>query len=318
MTDRFQILSLDGGGLKGIFSAAILAYIEEDLNIRVSDHFDLITGTSTGGIIALGLGSGMKPSEIVQFYVNEGPKIFRQFWISNLKHLLMRKYGSRELEIALRKCFGDKLLGDSIKKIVVPSYNIGEDDVYLFKTPHHERLKRDYKVPMWKVAMAASAAPTYFPVFQGVDQVRLIDGGVWANNPCMIGVIEAISVLSVPMGAIHVLSIGTTNEVKTHSPKLDRGGLLRWMKCAVDVILRGQSIGAFTQAQHLLGNDRVFRIDPIVPDGLFKMDKLSENALMSKAAHESRKFTPIFKSQFMEHRAQDYKPLHVHAQKRGI
>ena len=73
---RFQILSLDGGGIKGLFAAAILAQLEDDLNVRVSDHFDLITGTSTGGIIALGLGMGLRPREIVQFYVSEGEKIF--------------------------------------------------------------------------------------------------------------------------------------------------------------------------------------------------------------------------------------------------
>jgi len=76
MTDRFQILSLDGGGIKGIFSAAVLTHLEEDLQINVADHFDLITGTSTGGIIALCLGLGMRPRDIVRFYVDQGPLIF--------------------------------------------------------------------------------------------------------------------------------------------------------------------------------------------------------------------------------------------------
>ncbi len=75
---RFQILSLDGGGIKGLFSAAVLASIEEDLGIRITDHFDLVTGTSTGGIIALGLGIGLRPREIVEFYVREGPRIFKK------------------------------------------------------------------------------------------------------------------------------------------------------------------------------------------------------------------------------------------------
>lgn len=77
-SQRFQILSLDGGGIKGLFSAAVLAKIEEDLGVTVADHFDLITGTSTGGIIALGLGIGLHPREIVHFYVSQGPAIFRQ------------------------------------------------------------------------------------------------------------------------------------------------------------------------------------------------------------------------------------------------
>src|SRR3989442_5590388 len=159
--ERFQILSLDGGGIKGLFSAAVLAKLEEDLNTNITDHFDLIVGTSTGGIIALGLGLGMKPQEIVQFYVESGPQIFRdRLGLSKFKHWLSCKFPQHPLRTALQKCFGDRPLADSKKRLVIASYNCGADDIYLFKTPHHERLRRDYKVPMWKVALATSAAPT--------------------------------------------------------------------------------------------------------------------------------------------------------------
>lgn len=76
-TERFQILSLDGGGIKGLFSASVLAKLEDDLGVSIVDHFDLIVGTSTGGLIALGLGMGMRPHELVRFYVESGPKIFQ-------------------------------------------------------------------------------------------------------------------------------------------------------------------------------------------------------------------------------------------------
>ena len=161
---RFQILSLDGGGIKGIFSAAILAALEEDLSINVADHFDLIAGTSTGGIIAIGLGLGLSPRQIVQFYVQYGPSIFpgsSGLWRCSL-HWLRRKYPADPLEAALKACFGERLFGESKKRLVVPSYNLGEDDVYIFRTPHHARLKRDLRVPAWKVARATAAAPTYF------------------------------------------------------------------------------------------------------------------------------------------------------------
>ena len=113
-TSRFQILSLDGGGIKGLFSAAVLAAVEEDLGINVIDHFDLIAGTSTGGIIALGLGLGMRPREIVQFYVWRGPKIFgnRLGW-RNALHWVFRKFPQGRLMSALQKCFKDARLGDS-------------------------------------------------------------------------------------------------------------------------------------------------------------------------------------------------------------
>lgn len=186
--NRFQILSLDGGGIKGLFSAAVLAAIEEDLGVTVTGHFDLITGTSTGGIIALGLGLGMRPRQIVEFYVKHGPSIFRNpCGVRNALHYVRSKFSPAPLESALREseAFGAKLLGDSTKRLVIPSYNLGEDDVYIFKTPHHERLRRDWKVPAWKVAMATAAAPTYFPAYCGVDGIRLVDGGVWANNPTL-------------------------------------------------------------------------------------------------------------------------------------
>ena len=150
---RFQILSLDGGGIKGIFSAAVLAAIEEDLSLDVIDHFELIAGTSTGGIIAIALGLGMKPREIVEFYVHEGPRIFprwggMKWW----QHWAYRKFSPAPLAAALQSCFKDKRFGESTKRLVIPSYNLGEDDVYIFRTPHHERLRRDCKVPAWKVA----------------------------------------------------------------------------------------------------------------------------------------------------------------------
>lgn len=313
MIERFQILSLDGGGIKGIFSAAVLAHLEEDLKIRITDHFDLIVGTSTGGIIALGLGMGLSPREIVHFYVSKGSEIFpRKGWFG-LGHYLHNKHDPVNLKVSLRECFGERRLSDSVKRLVIPSYNIGEDDVYLFKTPHHERLTRDYKVPAWKVAMATSAAPTYFPAFIGVDHMRLVDGGVWANNPTLVGIAEAVSMLGVSLEAIRVASLGTTDEIKGRSPSLDQGGKWHWRQEAVNVILRGQSIGAYTQAQHLLGKEKVLRIDPRVPEGLFDLDKPREKELLAKAAHESRCYSPRFKEMFTDHDADKsfpYAPKH--------
>jgi len=214
LSARFQILSLDGGGIKGIFSAAVLAAIEEDLNTSVADHFDLIAGTSTGGIIALGLGLGLSARELVDFYLDEGPKIFRNWLgLGRLRRWTRSKFRSGALEAALRKRFKEKLLGDSSRRLVIPAYNLGENDVYIFRTAHHSRLARDYKVPAWQVAMATSAAPTYFPCVRSVDSLRLVDGGVWANNPTLVAVIEAHATLGVPLEHIRVFSLGTSDEL---------------------------------------------------------------------------------------------------------
>jgi patatin-like phospholipase/acyl hydrolase len=312
--DRFQILSLDGGGMKGLFSAALLAAIEEDLHINIVDHFDLIAGTSTGGIIALGLGLGMNPREIVEFYLNEGPNLFpRWFGLKRLQHWVYRKFSAAPLQDALKRCFKDKRFGDSKTPLIIPSYNLGEDDVYLFRTPHHERLRRDYKVPAWKVALSTSSAPTFFPCAREVDSVRLVDGGVWANNPTMVAIVEAYSTLNAPLESQWVLSIGTSDAVTHRHDRLNSGGILAWARgsAAVDVIMRGQSIAADKQAGHLLGRDRVERLNPKVAANEYSLDGVERaDDLIGKAAHYSRQFIPTFKEKFAQHRAAPYAPFH--------
>ncbi len=305
---KFQILSLDGGGIKGLFSAAVLAHWENDLKISIREHFDLILGTSTGGIIAIGLGLGLHPREIVNFYVNKGKSIFG----NKRTNLFRNKYAQEPLKEALRdpNCFGDRLFGESSNRLVIPSYNIGDDGVYLFKTAHHDRLGRDFKVPAWKVALATSAAPTYFPACTEIDHIRHIDGGVWANNPSMIGVVEAISFLGISLEQIRILSLGTTDQVVHRPENLNRGGLWQWKKQAIQVALRGQSMGVNAQISLLLGEDNVLRVDPKVPDQLFELDKLSEKDLLSKAASFSRSVVPLFKNKFMDHKADPFEPEH--------
>jgi len=311
---RFQILSIDGGGIKGLFAAAILAAIEDDLNVNVVDHFDLIAGTSTGGIIAIGLGLGMRPREIVEFYLSEGPKIFPRWWgMKWFQQWGYRKFSAKPLITALQSCFKDRRFGESKKRLIIPAYNLGEDDVYLFRTPHHERLKRDYKELAWKVALATSSAPTFFPCARVVDRMRLIDGGVWANNPTMIAVVEACGTLKVPLAAQWIFSIGTSEAVLHHRKRLDAGGIIQWGlgNAAIDVIMRGQSLGARNQAYHLLGSEKFVRLNPCVTKDEFSLDGIHKaEDLVGKAAHHSRRFMPIFEKKFAGHLAALYEPFH--------
>ncbi len=312
---QLQILALDGGGLKGIFSAAVLAGLEQDTGRPILDHFDLVTGTSTGGIIALALGAGLSPRQIVEFYVTERHQIFpNRYGHRALRQLFAAKHNPNNLQAALRRVFGETLLGDSRVPLVIPTYNLGDDDVYLFKTPHVERLKRDWRVPMWQVAMATSAAPTFFPAFcLPSDKVRLIDGGVWANNPAMVGVTEAVSLFEMPLDRIRVLSLGTTSAVTVRKRRLDRGGLVQWARggTVVDVLLRGQSTGAHTQVTHLLGADNVLRLDPPAPAGLSRLDAVDADELIGKASHHSRRACPQFEATFGGHVPAPYHPHHV-------
>lgn len=308
-----HILSLDGGGVKGLFSAAVLAKIEEDHSVSAVDHFDLIVGTSTGGIIAIALGLGVTPAELVKFYTEHGPRIFEDAAHGRLRafaHCLRRrKYGNTPLRKSLRAVFGDQLLGQSKKRLVIPTYNLGRDEVRLFKTAHHPRLKRDWKIPAWQIAMATSAAPTFFPAWRGIENQRLVDGGVWANNPTLIGIIEARSLLGAELDQIRVLSLGTCDEL-THRPDgLDEGGRIAWCSQAPKVIMRGQSVGTDNLAALLLGRDRVRRVDPKVPAKLFLLDRTGTmDKLLAEAAHTSQHFGPTFETDFKPHYADVFVP----------
>lgn len=311
-SEEFQILALDGGGIKGIFSTAILASIEEDLGVRIVDHFDLIAGTSTGGIIAIGLGLGLSPKEILQFYFEEGGRIFANpLRLRLAQQLFRRKFSAGPLAGALKKHFSDKRFGDSTKRLLIPCYNVGEDDVYIFRTAHRANLKRDYKVAAWKVALSTTAAPTYFPAAREVDNLRLIDGGVWANNPSMAALVEAFGPLEIPLSRIRILNIGTCNDVTRRNGSLDWGGVWQWKKAAVDVILRGQSIAAANQARFLVGESSFLRIDPSAAEGVLTLDGFRRaEDLIAKAAHHSRKFMPQLERSIFQHKAQPFQPLY--------
>jgi hypothetical protein len=311
-TGRFQVLALDGGGVRGIFTAALLAGLEEDTGRAVLDHFDLVVGTSTGGIVALGLGAGLTPRQILDFYVSENRRIFSNplHW-GALRRPFVAKYRSKHLQAALQRTFGETLLGESAVPLVIPSFNLGENDVYLFKTPHHDRLKRDYRVPMWAVAMATSAAPTHFPAFRlPGDGVRLIDGGVWANNPAMVGVTEAVSMFGKRLEDVRVLNLGTTSTVKLGRSGLNNAGFLRWGLHAADVFLDGQSVGAFAQVQHLVGVAHAHRLNPPAPEELGSLDACDAQELIAKAAHYSRQMSPTFDAVFGSHVRSPYTPFH--------
>ena len=146
-----QVLALDGGGLRGIFTAATLAAWEEDFGTSIADHFDLIVGTSTGGVIALALGLGVSPAEILSIYVDHGDRIFpparrtrRGLW----RRLRRPRYSAIDLRSVLQDCFGDQILGDSRVRLAIPSYDLAADHVHLFRTPHHPDLRRDWRVPV--------------------------------------------------------------------------------------------------------------------------------------------------------------------------
>lgn len=141
----YKVLSLDGGGIGGLYTASLLNSWEDAFNIKAVDYFDLIVGTSTGGIIALGLGAGMTGEEIVDFYKNQGPKIFKTSYLRRANQLFRNKYKQDGLRKSLEIAFGDKLFGHSLTRIVIPAVDLEEMRPRVYKTAHHERFLYDYK-----------------------------------------------------------------------------------------------------------------------------------------------------------------------------
>jgi patatin-like phospholipase/acyl hydrolase len=151
----YRILSLDGGGIRGVFPVAFLARLEEHLDGSIGSHFDLIAGTSTGGVIAIGLGLGLSACDILRLYEDHGAAIFdqqhgrmetwlRQRWRGAL-HLFASKYSSTPLQNALTGIFGQRRLGESRTRLVIPAWHPMLERVYIYKTAHHPRLETDYK-----------------------------------------------------------------------------------------------------------------------------------------------------------------------------
>ena len=169
MTDGLKrILSIDGGGIKGVVPAAFLAHVEATTGKRIVDHFDLISGTSTGGIIALGLGLGLSASDILDLYIRKGPEIFYQergaasLWqrmrgtvighLLKAKRAVMPKYAPDRLRDALASVFQERALGESRTRLVIPAYHSLRREVYVFKTAHHPRFQTDWKERALNVA----------------------------------------------------------------------------------------------------------------------------------------------------------------------
>lgn len=180
-----KILSIDGGGIRGIIPATVLTEIEKKTGRKTAELFDIIAGTSTGGILALGLtvpGNNRKPKygaeELIEFYSKNGRKIFdRSFWkgVSSVAGLTDEKYDHKPLIKVLKKYLGQKRLKSSVQKTIISSYDIYGRTPIFFKS-----WREDYNnYEMWKVTRATSAAPTYFEPQElkvtGKDRV-LVDG----------------------------------------------------------------------------------------------------------------------------------------------
>ena len=236
----FRILSIDGGGIRGIFPAAFLSGLEQRYlgGSSVIQYFDLISGTSTGGIIALGLAAGLTATDMNDLYVKRGREIFppdhQGFpgtlgrWFKNCSRFLKFIYDREALVRVLCETFGARKFGEAKVRLCIPAFDGKYGEPYIFKTPHHPDFRLDYKEKMTKVATATSAAPTFYRPFED-GGYTFVDGGVWANNPIMVGLVDTLSCFGVPRDRVRILSIGCGDDpYVVGKSKTYLGGLWAW------------------------------------------------------------------------------------------
>lgn len=278
----FKVLSVDGGGIRGVIPAALLVHIEQETGKRIADIFDLLVGTSTGGIIAIALSTpdeGGKPrhsaEDMLELYAARGREIFdRSFWrgVVSVGGTLEERYDAQPLEKLLKQYLGNATLKDCLTPVVVTSYDIERRAPYFFKT-RRAREKQDRNHYLRVAARATSAAPTYFEPELAKSLARnptrrvLVDGGVFVNNPAMCAYAEAAA-MGVKSDDILIASFGTGNATrKIPYEEAKSWGALQWARPILSVISDGVAdavdyqLRQFLPGQGQTDAQRYFRFD---------------------------------------------------------
>lgn len=271
---RFRILSVDGGGIRGLISVLVLAEIEKRLGergtgkARLADYFHLFAGTSTGGLIALALTAPKEVSakELASFYTEDGPKIFHRglgHEIGSLWGLSGPKYSLDPLRESVERRLGKSTISEATRDLVVTSYDMTGSEPYFFKRWRAlESPERNF--PIAEAALATSAAPTYFPS-HGLRGRALVDGGVFAANPSVAAIAEALGRQSdEPAGLrpddLFLVSVGTGEfETGYSQSKVSKWGEIGWVTGGDEppilaAMLGGASDGAGYWAHMLLNH----------------------------------------------------------------
>ncbi len=310
MRSKFRILSIDGGGIRGIIPALVLAEIERRTGRHTCELFDLVAGTSTGGILALGLtkpkpNDALRPQyaakDLVKLYETEGRRIFSSSLLHrvfSLGNILDKKYPSGPIEGVLEEYFGDAVLSQALTRVLIPTYEIELRSAFFFKSHKAtgERLaedekKEDYDFLMRDVARAASAAPTYFePELIGREKgdFALIDGGTYANNPAMCAVAEAIcsTKFNRRLDDIFMVSLGTGEQTRPlNYQAVKNWGVLNWAQPILSVVFHGVSDTVNYQTNLILNTSgkakRHYRLQIELGKEVYKLDDTRPSTIRS-------------------------------------
>lgn len=301
----FRILSLDGGGVRGAFAAGFLAEIESRCTRPIGEYFDLVAGTSTGGIIAAGLAAGLRASEIEGFYRSQIPRIFqprtdrhwplwchaaagllkvvcRQADGPRWEDLFQSRYCPQELAAALKMALGDRSMAHLTgPRLLIPAVNLSLGQTCLFRTPHLPIRHEERHWRLVDILLAATAAPTYFPHKVLPNGLAYADGGLWATSPSLLAFAEAMKIRQLcqrpqcdpryDTSEVHVLAIGSGKPRYSLTPPGSAAGVLYWSLRAADLMGNAQVEGVHAPMEFLLGN-RYQRFDFAIRDVTWQLD----------------------------------------------
>lgn len=292
MSKKFRILCLDGGGIRGLYSAQMLKRMKKDCNIDFYNDFDLIVGTSTGSILAGSIVKQIDIDKVIALYVNEGKKIFKKRWLSRIG-LFASKYNPNPLKEQLKVIFENTTLGDIEKPLLINATDIGNSTQFVFKTTFNDQkdsngnkkeLVRDKEILLSDAILASSSAPIFFPPHK-VGNFLLADGGLWANSPVLVALAEAKKIFKTEPNDVVVVSIGTGVEENDYHINTKWWGFLTGWKREklISMILNLQTKTNNSLLQFLMPKENILRLT-YTSDKALPLDDVSQNEnLLSKA-----------------------------------
>jgi len=283
MAEKFRILSIDGGGLRGIIPVLVLMEIEKRTGKRIHEMFDLVAGTSTGGLIscAVSLSDGngnpkFTLSEVLKVYTERGKEIFPHKkglakFFSDVNSVFNPEFSAKGIDRVLRDLLGDKRITDCLVPLFITTYDLGNNEAVFFKTRHALKNAAENAL-LYDVCRATSAGPTFLPAYEcNFDNKKrvFVDGGVFMNNPAVGAVVEVSKYhKSKPYNRdvndifpdICVLSIGTGHYSCNLVEKIRKGGLLRWAQPISDLMMQGVNQATTYQTDELLEDNQFLRL----------------------------------------------------------
>ncbi len=284
---KYRILSIDGGGIRGLVTTVLLQRIVATPGLKnLLDTIDLIAGTSTGGLLAMGIAHQLDLQKIHDVYVEKGPEIFDDSWLDDLVDLGKLRgadYDIKPLRRELRRLFGETTLGGLKKRVLITSFDLDNEDkpeertwkpklFHNFPGPDNDRASLAADVGLY-----TSAAPTYFPSVDGY-----IDGGVYASNPAMCALSQTQDDRYKPTPALDdvlLLSLGTGTSLQYIKGKSLDWGYAQWVKPLISLMLDGTAGIADYQCKQIL-RDRYHRLAPVFPPGTtVALDDVSEKKI---------------------------------------